>query len=133
MGYKRGERELVEDEKLKTKGKFYPNLPETLINLTFQLEKCAGQYRGDGYGSFVLKYRDGKLVIDATNRTDRMMPEIEHVSGPFFVVEMVDIDIMAKETMRVESRVDVEGMVSRMSIAFVEETEQEMIWLRKAG
>ncbi len=55
------ERALVEDEKLKTKGELYPNLPETLIPLTFQLEKYAGQYKDDGYGTLVVECRDGRF------------------------------------------------------------------------
>jgi hypothetical protein len=121
----------ADEPECKTKEELYPDLPETRIPLTLPMEKYAGEYRDEGYGTLVIHCEDGKLQVDARDRTWRFKLEFEHVSGEFFIVEMLDVDTMSRETLRAQFRIGADGGVSELGIAFVEELGDEKIWFQR--
>jgi hypothetical protein len=64
------------------------------------LEAYAREYTHAGYGTLFVEYEDGKLQVDATDRTWRLTMSLEHVSGEFFVAEKFDVDTHDKDRIR---------------------------------
>jgi hypothetical protein len=123
-------KEEGEEPLSKTREDLYPKLPETPIPLTLPVSSYAGSYNHDGYGAFVVEYKDGRLQVDATDRTWRFTLLLEHVSGEFFVANLTDVDTLSKETMRAQFRLDAEGMVSEFGVDLVQELG-ELIWFQR--
>ena len=44
---------------------------------------------------------------------------------------MLEVDILTKETMRAQFRVDAEGAVREFGVALVPELEEELIWFQR--
>lgn len=124
-------KEDMEKPEFKSLKELYPIIPETRLPLTLPLDKYAGRYNDVGYGTLNVEFKDGKLRIDCTDRTWRFMLDLVHVSGEFFVAEMVDIDTLYKETMRARFEMGVDGEVSRFGLGIVQEMGDEMIWFRR--
>jgi CubicO group peptidase (beta-lactamase class C family) len=61
-------REDEEEQECKTREELYPKIPEITVPLTLPLEAYAGSYWQEGWGTLVVEFRDGKLVVDATDR-----------------------------------------------------------------
>jgi len=127
---KQGE-EYDEESGCKTKEELYPKLPDTRIPLTLPLVLYAGSYKNDGYGILVVDCKDGKLAIDATDRTWRFTLSLEHVSGEFFIANLLDIDTFGKGAFKAQFRIGAEGSVGQFGVAFMEEMESEMIWFQR--
>jgi len=109
----------------------YPDLPEEKLPLRLQLEEYSGRYEDKGYGTFVVEVKDGKLVTDAMDRTWRSMLTYVHVSGEYFAVEMLDTESGEVDRMKAEFQIGVEGKVTKMGIAWVEEMKDDLIWFQK--
>ncbi len=122
--------EDVESES-KTKEEIYPDLPTTPIPLTLPPSLYAGLYMHEGYGNVVVKYEKRMLRVDATDRTWRFKLSLEHVSGEFFVAELLDVDTLTKDNIKAQFRLDAKGTVSEFGIDLVEELE-DLIWFRRA-
>ena len=67
------------------------------------LEAYAGDYTHAGYGTLVVEYKDGKLHVDATDRTWRFKMSLEHVSGEFFAAEKFEPILMARTELELSS------------------------------
>lgn len=128
---KQHEEDEEESEECKTKEELYPKLPNTPIPLTLSLASYAGSYRNIGFGTLVVECKDGMLEIDATDRTWRFTLSLKHVSGEFFIANLLDIDSFGKETFKAQFRIDPEGSVSEFGVSFMREMEDEMIWFEK--
>jgi len=122
-----------EEPECKTKEELYPNLPDRQIPLTLPIEKYAAEYMHKGYGTLVVECKEGKLFVDATDRTWRFVLDFEHVIGEFFIATMLDVDTMSKETMRAQFRIGADGGVGELGIAFVQDLGDDMIWFRRIG
>jgi CubicO group peptidase (beta-lactamase class C family) len=121
----------LEKEHLETPEELYPNLPKVSMPLALPLDNYAGGYTHAGYGTLAVEYKDGKLQIDATDRTWRFMLSLEHVSGEFFVGETFDVDTHNRDRMRAQFRLGADGRARSLGVEFVEEMENEMIWFER--
>jgi hypothetical protein len=121
----------LEKEHLEMVEELFPNLPQVPIPLALPLEAYAGEYEHAGYGTLNVEYKDGKLQVDATDRTWRFMLSPEHVSGEFFVAERFDVDTHNRDTMRAHFRLGVDGRARSLGVGFVEEMENGMIWFER--
>jgi hypothetical protein len=95
------------------------------------LENYAGEYTHAGYGTLMIKHKDGKLEVDATDRTWRFKMSLEHVSGEFFVAEKFDVDTHYKDRIRAQFRLGVNGTPRSLGVEFVEGMSDEMIWFQR--
>lgn len=120
-------------EKKDTKESLFPALPDPPLPLSLPLEKYAGEYFRDGFGTFTANVKDGRLQIDATDRTWKTWYSFEHVSGDFFVVEWRDVDTRYTRKMRGEFRFGADGKVVELGLPLLLEMEGGMIWLQKVS
>ena len=124
-------KKYIEEAAPKTREQLYPKLPDVSIPLSLPLSAYAGEYRDMGYGSLFISHLDGGLKIDATDRTWRFTLTFEHVSGEFFVVELLDIDTLDVRRMRAEFRLDANGTVKNLGIGFLEGMKHPLIWFQR--
>jgi hypothetical protein len=109
----------------------YPDLPEKRLPLTLPLEEYTGTFEDEGYGKFVVELKDGKLVTDAMDRTWRSMLTYVHVSGEYFAIEVLDPESGEVDRVKAEFRIGVEGKVTKMGIAWVDEMKDDLIWFER--
>lgn len=109
----------------------YPELPDKRLPLVLPLGEYTGSYQNKGYGGMTVKLKDGKLVADATDRTWQSELIFEHVSGAFFVVDILDIKTREIDRRKAEFGVGAQGKVMEMGIGFVDEMEDDLIWFLK--
>lgn len=126
-------REELAKEHPETVEELYHTLPEVRIPLALPLEAYAGEYTHAGYGTLVVEYEDGKLQVDATDRTWRFTMSLEHVSGEFFMVEKFDIDTHYKDRIRAQFRLGADGTPRNLGVELVEGMADEMIWFQRRG
>jgi len=123
----------MDEQDSKTTEELYPNLPENKMPLTLPMEEHVGRYEDKGYGGLIVELKGGKLVADATDRTWRSELTFVHVSGEFFVVEILDIGTHEVDRRKAEFRIGAEGKVMQMGIAFLDEIEDDLIWFRRCS
>lgn len=109
----------------------YPNLLMARIPLALPLEAYVGEYTHAGHGSFVIQYKEGKLQVDATDRTWRFMLSFEHVSGEFFEAERFDVDSQYKDKKRAQFRLGADGKTSCLGLELAAHMGNEMIWFQR--
>jgi CubicO group peptidase (beta-lactamase class C family) len=124
-------REELAKEHLDTVEEMYPQLAGDRLPLTLSLESYAGEYTHAGYGTLMIEHKDGKLEVDATDRTWRFKLSLEHVSGEFFVAEKFDVDTHYKDRIRAQFRLGVGGTPRSLGVEFVEGMSDEMIWFQR--
>lgn len=124
-------KEDLAKEHLETVEELYTNLPDVRIPLALPLDKYAGEYTHAGYGTMVVECKDGKLQVDATDRTWRFKMSLEHVSGEFFVAERFDVDNHYKDRMRAQFRLGADGKPRSLGLELVREMLDEKIWFQK--
>ena len=109
----------------------YPERPDPPLPMSACLQSYVGRYRNAGYHDLVVDLQDGRLHVDAKDRSFGFDLWFEHVSGEHFIAEniyMVDGD---KERMKARFLHDSSGGVQSLGIAFVKEMEDPMIWFTK--
>ncbi|RAK98457.1 beta-lactamase/transpeptidase-like protein [Aspergillus ibericus CBS 121593] len=112
--------------------RLFPGLERRLPH-ALALGAYAGKYEHPAYGDLVLRERDGKLVVDLTDRVLKKCLRFEHVSGEFFVTkyytpgaEAVDPDYM-----KAEFYVDAKGVATELGID-MEPALGGKIWFKRA-
>ena len=115
----------------KTVGEIYPEIPEPPVPLALPLSAYVGEYLDDGYGLLAVESKEGKLEVDATDRSWRFKLFLTHVSGQLFAGEKYDIDSRDKDMLKVEFRLNADGTVGQVGIVLVRELEDSMIWFRR--
>ena len=124
-------RDDLAKEHLETMEELYANLPEVRIPLALPVEAYAGSYTHPGYGSLAVEYKEGKLEVDATDRTWRFKMSLEHVSGEFFVAEKFDVDIYSKDRIKAQFRLGADGTPRSLGVNLVGGMGDEMIWFQR--
>ncbi|TVY83976.1 Protein flp [Lachnellula suecica] len=121
----------MDEPECKTVEEIYPDLPEKKLPLTLSLDAYTGTYEHEGYGRFVVELKDDKLVIDAMDRTWRSILTFVHVSGEFFVVEMLDWATKEIDRFKAEFQIGADGQAAKMGIALIDDIDDELIWFQK--
>ncbi len=124
-------REELAKEQLDTVEELYSNLPEVRIPLALPLEAYAGSYTHPGFGNLAVEYKEGKLEVDATDRTWRFKLSLEHVSGEFFIAEKFDVDIHSRDRIKAQFRLGADGAPRSLGIDLVEGMRDEMVWFQR--
>ncbi|KAE9381528.1 beta-lactamase family protein [Stipitochalara longipes BDJ] len=124
-------REELAKEHLETVEELYSNLPETRLPLALPLEAYAGAYTHAGYGTLAVEYKNGRLGVDATDRTWRFKMSLEHVSGEFFVAEKFDVDTHSKDRIKAQFRLGADGTPRSLGVDLVEGKGDEMVWFQR--
>lgn len=109
----------------------YPKTPSPRLPLSAPIESYTGKYWNAGYETMTVECKDGKLEIDATDRSWRFKLFLTHISGEFFTAERLDIDTRYKDLLRAEFRLDTDGSVSMFGVALIMDMKHELIWFRR--
>ncbi|KAF1815733.1 hypothetical protein P152DRAFT_194777 [Eremomyces bilateralis CBS 781.70] len=128
------EAQAVKDEvewRAKTVEALYPRIPNPPLPLAASISSHAGIYREEGYGTYIVECKEGKLVIDATDRSWRVKLLFTHVSREFFTVEKLDVDSREKTMLKAEFRLDVDCSVGQLGIAILSDHADLLIWFRR--
>ncbi|KAF4627692.1 hypothetical protein G7Y89_g10462 [Cudoniella acicularis] len=110
----------------------FPRIPDPKLSMTLPIEKYAGTYVHKGYGALAVELKEGKLVINAGDRTWRMWCEFEHVSGEFFVLNARDVASSDLERRKAEFRLSADGVVRELGVDWSEDMD-ELIWFRRTS
>ena len=124
-------REDLAKEHVETVEELYSSLPEVRIPLALPLKVYAGSYTHAGYGTLEIEYKEGRLKVDATDRTWRFKMSLEHVSGEFFVAEKFDVDIYSKDRIKAQFRLGADGTPQSLGVSLVGGMGDEMIWFQR--
>ena len=115
----------------KAVNELYPKIPEPPIPLTLPITSYTGSYQHKGYGEFVVDLKDGKLEIDAPDRTYPFKLFLTHISGEFFAAERMDMGSREKEISKAAFRLNQDGSVDQFGVALIPDLERELIWFNK--
>ena len=95
--------------------------------LTREMEGYVGRYRSAGYHDMVVEVKDGRLFVDATDRTMGFWLTLKHVGGDDrFVGEAVDFYDSSKRKLAVKFRVEGEN-VEAVGMDLEEDLE-DFVW-----
>ncbi|KUJ22570.1 penicillin-binding protein [Mollisia scopiformis] len=117
----------------KTREQLFPKIPDPPIPLSRPLSEYAGVYNHPGFGDMVVELKDGKLQVDATDRTWRFMHYLDHVSGDFFFVDRVEVPSKETGTGKAQFRINADGRVIAFGMDLIAgmEDEKEPIWFER--
>lgn len=109
----------------------YPERPTSVLALSLPIDSYAGRYRNIGYHDLLVEIIDGKLQADASDRGFGFVLSFEHVSGEFFIADLLGIFDDDKRRLRAEFKIDSSGIVRDLGIGIVEEMRDSLIWFTK--
>lgn len=115
---------------MKSKEKLYPDITGPPVPLAAPIESYQGSYTNLGYHTLTVELKDGKLQVDASDRSFGFTLFLEHVSGDLFIAEMVDTNSFDRTTMKAKFQLDMSGKVQHLGVAFVEEMDL-LIWFER--
>jgi hypothetical protein len=101
------------------------------LALSVPIDSYAGRYRNIGYHDLLVEIIDGKLQADASDRCFRFVLSFEHVSGEFFIADLLDIFDDSKRRLRAEFKIDSSGIVRDLGIGIAEEMRDPFIWFTR--
>lgn len=131
FGWDKDEEDSDGEEKPKSKEELYPSLPDVSILLTMPLSAYVGAYHHPGFGTFEVEVKDGKLQVNGTDRTWKIMLYLEHVSGEYFIAKLFSVNTRDKDTFRAQFRIGTDGVVGEFGVEIVNNMENEKIWFRR--
>lgn len=108
--------------------------PSSTIKLPTSLPLSAytGTYSNPGCGSLTVSLKDGKLIIDGSDRTWELQMQFQHISGDHFYLSVQMIGDSMDLTTLAEFHVNSEGVCSRLGAVVEETMAPEMVWFEKA-
>ncbi|PYI00681.1 beta-lactamase/transpeptidase-like protein [Aspergillus sclerotiicarbonarius CBS 121057] len=111
--------------------RLFPGLERRLPH-ALALGDYTGRYEHPAYGHLVLCERDGKLIVDLTDRVLRKFLRFEHVSGEFFVAKYYTpgAEAVDPDNMKAEFYVDAKGVATELGVDF-EPALGEKIWFKR--
>ena len=116
------------EQKKEPMERLYPKVPATPIPTTLPLSQYVGSYRHNGYDTLVEEMNDGKLWVDANDRTWPFTLSLEHASENSFVATQTETHTQETTHMKAQFRVDSDDEVQQLGLDFAEELKEEMIW-----
>ncbi|KAM3515490.1 hypothetical protein MY11210_000863 [Beauveria gryllotalpidicola] len=122
--------EQVKDEKVKNQGK-KEAVPQPL---TTPLETYAGTYEHPGYHQLILEIKDGKLFVDASERSFGFTAVFNHVADQrLFTLRMAESQAWGGQDLtavKAEFTLD-DGNITQLGIALDPDMDDEMIWFMR--
>ncbi|RDW94512.1 hypothetical protein BP5796_00275 [Coleophoma crateriformis] len=100
---------------------YYPHLPSPKLPLTLPIAAYTGTYHNAGYQNMTVTLTsEGSLHIDRTNATWKMLVDLEHVSGDYFIARLdssVAPGSLFKEAVAAEFRIGSDGVPVEFGLA----------------
>jgi hypothetical protein len=72
----------------KAKERFYPSVPSPPLPATLPLQNYTGIYSHPAYHNINLVFKDGKLHLNRGNASWKLIFDLEHVSGDYFLAHI---------------------------------------------
>ena len=110
----------------------FPERKEPPLPMSLPLEQHTGTFHNAGYKNFVVEVKDGRLFVDATDRSFGFLVTFDHVSAEYFVANVEDeVDHHETFKAKAEFKVDASGVVNQLGIALEEDEANLMIWFTR--